>query len=199
MRGGLSFNATFDKQSIHCNPVNNINVNVAQTRSVDLDGLDKQAGTADNDITVAYANASSVVYPNGETACSNASLTNSEALCQELNKQIESLNQQIEASNSCCEALKIIIDMMKSNPIIINKLIVADDEKLSRLVLLLTNASEVIIDAEDLGAGCFTGHTYRKVNAIYVIKDGKAKNLKYDFPDVMKTLKDLGINTKIVW
>ena len=197
MRGGLSFNTTFDKQSIHCNPVNNINVNVAQTRSVDLDGLDKQTSSADNDITV--------VYPNGETACSNASLTNYQAQCQELNKQIETLNQQIEASNSCCEALKIIIDMMKSNPIIINKLIVADDEKLSRLVLLLTSsgestaATEVIIDAEDLGAGCFTGHTYRKVNAIYVIKDGKAKNLKYDFPDVMKTLKDLGINTKIVW
>ena len=189
MRGGLSFNTTFDKQSIHCNPVNNINVNVAQTRSVDLDGLDKQTSSADNDITVAYAN--------GEI--------NYQAQCQELNKQIESLNQQIEASNSCCEALKIIIDMMKSNPIIINKLIVADDEKLSRLVLLLTSsgestaATEVIIDAEDLGAGCFTGHTYRKVNAIYVIKDGKAKNLKYDFPDVMKTLKDLGINTKIVW
>lgn len=195
MRGGLSFNTTFDKQSIHCNPVNNINVNVAQTRSVDLDGLDKQA--------VAGANASTesdvtVVYPNGET--------NYEALCQdqqaalrESNKQIEALSQQVEASNSCCEALKIIIDMMKSNPIIINKLIVADDEKLSRLVLLLTNASEVIIDAEDLGAGCFTGHTYRKVNAIYVIKDGNTKNLKYDFPDVMKTLKDLGINTKIVW
>ena len=181
MRGGLSFNTTFDKQSIHCNPVNNINVNVAQTRSVDLDGLDKQAAASsaastDNDITV--------VYPNGEI--------NYEALCQELNKQIETLNQQIEA-------LKIIIDMMKSNPIIINKLIVADDEKLSRLVLLLTNASEVIIDAEDLGAGCFTGHTYRKVNAIYVIKDSNTKNLKYDFPDVMKTLKDLGINTKIVW
>ena len=189
MRGGLSFNTTFDKQSIHCNPVNNINVNVAQTRSVDLDGLDKQT-SSDNDITV--------MYPNGET--------NYQALCQELNKQIEEqqaalreLNQQIEASNSCCEALKIIIDMMKSNPIIINKLIVADDEKLSRLVLLLTNATEVIIDAEDLGAGCFTGHTYRKVNAIYVIKDGNTKNLKYDFPDVMKTLKDLGINTKIVW
>ena len=188
MRGGLSFNTTFDKQSIHCNPVNNINVNVAQTRSVDLDGLDKQAVSeallqaVDNDVTV--------MYPNGEI--------NYQAQCQELNKQIESLNQQVEA-------LKIIIDMMKSNPIIINKLIVADDEKLSRLVLLLTSsgestaATEVIIDAEDLGAGCFTGHTYRKVNAIYVIKDGKAKNLKYDFPDVMKTLKDLGINTKIVW
>lgn len=197
MRGGLSFNTTFDKQSIHCNPVNNINVNVAQTRSgerapfqVDLDGLDKQAGTADNDITV--------VYPNGET--------NYESLCQEQQaasslrcEALRESNKQIEALSQQVEALKIIIDMMKSNPIIINKLIVADDEKLSRLVLLLTSASEVIIDAEDLGAGCFTGHTYRKVNAIYVIKDDNTKNLKYDFPDVMKTLKDLGINTKIVW
>lgn len=97
------------------------------------------------------------------------------------------------------EALKIIIDMMRSNPISVNKLIIADDKKLELLVKLLTNSDEVHIDAEDIGSGCFTTNTYRKVNAIYVIKNGNTKNLKYDYPEVTRELKDLGINIKLVW
>ena len=96
-------------------------------------------------------------------------------------------------------ALKIIIDMMRSNPVLVNKLILADDTKLETLVQLLTDADEVHVDAEDLGSGCFTTNVYRKVNAIYVIKEGSTKNLKYDYPDVTKELKDLGINIKVVW
>ena len=89
--------------------------------------------------------------------------------------------------------------MMRSNPISVNKLIIADDKKLELLVKLLTNSDEVHIDAEDIGSGCFTTNTYRKVNAIYVIKNGNTKNLKYDYPEVTRELKDLGINIKLVW
>ena len=96
------------------------------------------------------------------------------------------------------EALKIIIEMQRDNPILVNKLILADDVKLEMLIKLLTNADEVHIDADDVGSGC-TGNKYRKVNAIYVIKDGNTKNLKYDYPDITKELKDLGIQTKFVW
>ena len=96
------------------------------------------------------------------------------------------------------EALKIIIEMQRDNPILVNKLILADDAMLEKLIKLLTNADEVHIDADDVGSGC-TGNKYRKVNAIYVIKDGNTKNLKYDYPEITKQLKDLGINTKFVW
>ena len=96
------------------------------------------------------------------------------------------------------EALKIIIDMQRNNPLLVNKLILADDVKLELLIKLLTNADEVHIDADDVGSGC-TGNKYRKVNAIYVMKDGNTKNLKYDYPEITKELKDLGINTKFVW
>ena len=96
------------------------------------------------------------------------------------------------------EALKIIIEMQRDNPILVNKLILTDDVKLEMLIKLLTNADEVHIDADDVGSGC-TGNKYRKVNAIYVIKDGNTKNLKYDYPEITKQLKDLGINIKFVW
>ena len=95
--------------------------------------------------------------------------------------------------------LKLIIDIQHSNPMIVNKYIVADDQTLTKMVGLLCNATEVHLDAEDIGVGCVSKKTYRKVHSIYVTVDGKIKNLKYDFSDVMKTLKDLHISTKFVW
>ena len=97
------------------------------------------------------------------------------------------------------EVLKLIIEIQQSNPLIVNKYIIADDEVLERMISLLCNAEAVQIDAEDLGSGCMTKHVYRKVESIYVTVGGKTLNLKYDFPAVMKTLKDLHISTKFVF
>ena len=97
------------------------------------------------------------------------------------------------------EVLKTIIDIQRNNPIIYNGYILADDIKLMKFIQLLTLADDVQIDVEDLGQGCLTKKTYRKIHAIYVIKDGETKNLKYDYPRVTKELSDLGISTKFVW
>ena len=97
------------------------------------------------------------------------------------------------------KVLRIIIDILHSNPLIVNKYIIADDQLLVEIIRLLCNADEVQLDADDLGEGCITRNRYRKVNSIYVVIDGKTQNLKYDFPAVMKTLKDLHISTKYVW
>ena len=95
--------------------------------------------------------------------------------------------------------LKLIIDIQHNNPLIVNKYIIADDTALTKMITLLCNASEVHLDADDVGTGCVTKKEYRKVHSIYVTVGDKIKNLKYDFPDVMKTLKDLHISTKFVW
>ena len=95
--------------------------------------------------------------------------------------------------------LKLIIIIQHSNPMIVNKYIVADDDALGKMVGLLCNANEVHLDAEDVGVGCVSKKTYRKVNSIYVVVNGETLNLKYNFPAVMKTLKDLHISTKFVW
>ena len=109
-----------------------------------------------------------------------------------------------------CEVLSIIIDMQRNNPLIHHGYIVADDVKLMRFVQLLTDADDVQLDADTLAQGCFTKKVYRKVHAIYVIKREPSggpsgtpmvvtKTLKYDYPQVMKELKELGISTKYVW
>ena len=95
--------------------------------------------------------------------------------------------------------LKLIIDIQHSNPLIVNKYIIADDTTLVQMIALLCNATEVHIDADDIGRGCLSKNTYRKVHAIYVVVNGETKNLKYDFSDVMKTLKDLHISVKFVY
>ena len=95
--------------------------------------------------------------------------------------------------------LKLIIDIQHSNPLIVNKYIIADDATLIKLVSLLCNATEVHIDADDIQCGCSAKNTYRKVHAIFVVVNGETKNLKYDFSDVMYTLKELHISTKFVW
>ena len=95
--------------------------------------------------------------------------------------------------------LRLIIDIQHSNPLIVNKYIIADDATLIKLVSLLCNASEVHIDAEDVECGCTAKNTYRKVHAIFVVVNGETKNLKYDFSDVMYTLKELHISTKFVF
>ena len=111
---------------------------------------------------------------------------------------VQELQQSLAQAQNSIEALKIIITMFKENPFYVNHLLLVDDDKLATLIKLLTNADEVSIDAEDLGSGC-SAKNYRKVNAIYIIKDGNTKNLKYDFPDITKLLKELGINVKVVW
>ena len=98
-----------------------------------------------------------------------------------------------------CEVLKLIIDMWKNNPLIYQGYVIADDTTLMKFVQLLTSADDVQIDADDVGEGCMTKKTYRKVHAIYVIKDGQTKNLKYDYPQVMKALREYSISTKLVW
>ena len=95
--------------------------------------------------------------------------------------------------------LKLIIDIQHSNPLVVNKYIIADDATLIKLVSLLCNATEVHIDADDIQCGCTTKNTYRKVHAIFVVVNGETKNLKYDFSDVMYTLKELHISTKFVY
>ena len=97
------------------------------------------------------------------------------------------------------QVLKLIIDILHSNPLVVNKYIIADDELLIEIIRLLCNADEVQLDADDLGSGCISKKTYRKVNSIYVSTDGKTLNLKYDYPAVMKNLKDLHISVKYVF
>ena len=177
-RLGLTAKVDTQKQVVTVNPVNNINVSVRSPSEI-------QNTTATREIT--DTDETQVVYPD------------SGIYVQPTQENIDKLTADLAEQINLNEAFKIIIGMYQDNPIFVNKLVLTDDEKLAELVKLMTNADQVTVDAEDLGSGCCTGNKYRKVNAIYVKHKDTTETLKYDYPKIMQMLKELGINTKIVW
>ena len=97
------------------------------------------------------------------------------------------------------EAYKLIIKIMQPNPLIVNKLIVAEFQMLLRLVQLLTNADEVNIVEKDFDVGCCVcGDPMIMIDKIFVVKGGATYNLKYSFPDVVSILDEHKISLKMV-
>ena len=107
----------------------------------------------------------------------NVNTTDIKAAYTEPTPENPYIETQIKELNNKIEVLKLIIDMQRNNPLIVNKLIVADDIKLMKFIQLLTEADDVQLDADDIGEGCISKNTYRKVHAIYIIKGNKTSNL----------------------
>jgi hypothetical protein len=95
--------------------------------------------------------------------------------------------------------LEHIIKILQDNPTKYNGYVIADDELLCCLIQDLTDAEQVQLDADDIDCTCINTKNFRKVHAVYIIKDGETKNLKYDYLDITKYLLDLKISTKMVY
>ena len=171
--------------NVGCNPVTNVHVN---TRGVDT--------AAAQPCPIQYPNLDGPIPNNGEFV---SVMPNAMSSFQTDMSAIQSDDPEKAKLLRENAVLKLIIDIQHSNPLIVNKYIIADDATLVKMIALLCNASEVHIDADDVGTGCLTKNTYRKVHSIYVVVNGETKNLKYDFSDVMKQLKDLHISVKFVF
>ena len=180
MSGLLSLSGTKAANDLKVNVVNTSNINLHETRSVKKSSeTEPQKLREESGFTKeVYAS-----YPDGEEENPYANLSSDDIA-------------KLKNEN---EALKIIIGIIQNNPFYLNKFIIADDVKLMELVKLLCNADDVQMDAEDIGEGCITRNKYRKVHAIYVIKGGETKNLKYDFPEVVRELTELCVSTKFVY
>lgn len=104
-------------------------------------------------------------------------------------------NHELKIKN---EVLEIILLMNKENPLYINKLLVVDDVRLVKLIELMTGG-KVSMDLEVLFNSCCSAEEYKTINCIYVNINGEEKNLKYEFPAVVKYLKEQGISLKFCW
>lgn len=116
----------------------------------------------------------------------------------EADEILNELKQQISDRDKMCQALSLIIEILENNPIIINKWVVADDQTLKQLILLLTDADEVDIQIGDIDCGC-SQTKYSNIQCIYVIKDGTAQNFKYSCPNACRILDTHRISTNLVW
>ena len=111
---------------------------------------------------------------------------------------VQILNQQLSDKDCMINALSLIIEILESNPIIVNKWVIADDQTLRTLIKYLTDADDVDIKIGDIDCGC-TRTKYVNVESIYVIKDGQAQNFKYACPNACRILDNHHISTSLVW
>ena len=185
-RLGITAKLDNQKHVVNVNPVNNINVSVRSPSEIQ-----------DEEIQQVQPQDVNATYNNPYTGISDIQ---NGVYITPTDDNVQKLTNDLLALTSQNEGLKIIIKMFKQNPIYVNHLLLVDDEQLAKLIKLMTDADDVTVDCEDLGGGCTCGpQKYRKVNAIYVNKNNKTFNLKYDFPLITKELKELGINIKVVW
>ncbi len=109
------------------------------------------------------------------------------------------IQQEIQNKDNMITALSLIIDILESNPLIINKFIIASTDNLQKLILLLTNAQEVEFQFDDPEVGCFCKpESYYSLRSIYVHKDGNQYVFKHAFPQALRILDNHKISTKIV-
>ena len=96
------------------------------------------------------------------------------------------------------QALILIIDIMQSNPLMINKFIVPKESYFRDLICVLTNAEDVDIKrVEEVGC-TLSSKKYDLIDDIFVIRDGEAKSLKYAYPEVVRLFDRFNISIKMI-
>lgn len=96
------------------------------------------------------------------------------------------------------EALNLIIDIQQNNPLLVNKIIVAEEDKFIKLISLFTDSEDVELVKIDPEASCGCKIKYEVVTKIIVKKNGEVYNLKYNYPDVIEELDRRNISYKLV-
>ena len=114
-------------------------------------------------------------------------------------QNLDEMNEIVKDKNCLIQALALIIDIYESNPLIINKFIVAEEKELARLITLLTGADEVEFIKKDDETGCTCKvKDYSVVQKIMIRKNDELINFKYSFPSCVRLLDNRHISYKIV-
>ena len=109
------------------------------------------------------------------------------------------LQELLQYKDNVIQALSSLLTIVESNPLIINKLIVASIEDLASLIKLLTGADTVQINTNnDIECSCLKDLDFVSVDKIYIVKGADTLNFKYSFPDANKILDDHHVSVKLV-
>ena len=115
---------------------------------------------------------------------------------QDANKIQDDLSKLIQEKDNIIKAESIIIDMYRSNPLIVNKFVVAEEDTLSELIKLLTNASDVSIELSDIECTCLSA-SYQTIKRVYLTVDEQVYSLEM-CPAVMNFLEGFKISLNLV-
>ena len=108
-------------------------------------------------------------------------------------------NEIITCKDKYIEALHIMLNIVRNNPLVVKHFVIANTDNLNNLVLLLTNADEVEITLNyDVDCGCCGDSRVALVDKIYVRKHNDLYIFKQSFPEAVKILDDHKISCKMV-
>ena len=112
--------------------------------------------------------------------------------------ELNSLYNLVNNYETVAQALILIIDLIQSNPLTINKYIVPNENTFRDLICILTNAEDVDIKrVEDVGC-TLSSKKYDLIDDIFVISDGDPKSLKYGYPEVARLFDRFNISLKMI-
>jgi len=94
-------------------------------------------------------------------------------------------------------ALSLMVDIVYSNPLLVNKFVVTDGDTLASLIKLLTESDGVDILCEDPECTCLSNHLL-KVSAIHIIKGSTTTEFKYSHQNAKRILDEHHICIKYV-
>ncbi len=112
--------------------------------------------------------------------------------------QLQDLHSMLNNYETVAKALILIIDLIQSNPLMINKLIVPTEQSFRELLMVLTGAEDVDFKYIDEVGCSLSNKKYRLLEEIFITKDSEPKSLKYAYPEVARLFDRFKISTKMV-
>ena len=114
-------------------------------------------------------------------------------------KNVEEMYGIVKNKDNLIEALSLILDMYENNPLIVNKLIIPNEQELTRLLFLLTQGDEIELVNTDNETGCLCKPSkFIIINKIMVKKEGELYSFKYSFPNATQLHDNRRISYKLV-
>lgn len=111
-------------------------------------------------------------------------------------KKTEEISESIEEKENTIKALSLIIEIIQSNPLIVNKYVVAELETLAELIKLMTNSDSVEIDTDDIECSCSKAK-YRIVRRIYIKKGNEIYGVS-QCPVILRLFDNYKISLNLV-
>jgi hypothetical protein len=113
-------------------------------------------------------------------------------------EELDNLHTIVNNYETVAKALILIIELLQSNPLKLNKIIVPTEPAFKELILVLTGAEDVEIRySEDIACG-ISSKKYRVIEDIIVVKNQEPKSLKYSYPDVIRLFDKFNISIKTI-
>ena len=111
-------------------------------------------------------------------------------------KKTEDIAETVDDKENTIKALTLIIEILQSNPLIVNKFVIAELETLTELIKLLTSADNVEIDCNDIECSC-TKVKYQTVKRIYITKDKEVYSI-HQCPVILRLFDNYKISLNFV-